>query len=285
MGSFLPLILLFSFGNLLLVVQGDHHSHLATKLQVSEHGIHYNETLSLNPDEQVVTVHVPAHHDLDEHFTAMHEPSRTSLTYFPQHSLCELTTVSKSLQFEPLRLFMSVVGADARQMTVSPEVAKTVYHATIERGVASPSDLAHLPASMRQLCKGLPIKRSEQIQITEEEHKRGFIKIPGALDRVNNRLKKRSIRCPLTTILFVGKVGRLCLWTVCDHLKLAKDCVTHIQSGKYSEVMCCSSGTNPGLCGCDEIEECEREKSRTQLSALVSTCQRKLEPYGIYSSG
>ena len=75
MGSFLPLILLYSFGNLLLVVQGDHHSHLATKLQVSEHGIHYNETLSLNPDEQVVTVHVPAHHDLDEHFTAMHEPS------------------------------------------------------------------------------------------------------------------------------------------------------------------------------------------------------------------
>ena len=46
---------------------------------MSEHGVHYVQTVSYDPLTQMARLHVPKHHDIDEAIMLLHKPSGLKL--------------------------------------------------------------------------------------------------------------------------------------------------------------------------------------------------------------
>jgi len=137
---------------------------LHANLPVSEHGIHFNETLSYNPVESLVTFHVPKHHKLAEHVTIMHPPSGKSLTFLPEHSLCQLKDIPREI--DPVDTFSTLAVLDTLpiQVEATADNSDTTRFIDVDLGLTSPDELADLPDNMTKLCHGLPVHRVASIE-------------------------------------------------------------------------------------------------------------------------
>jgi len=141
---------------------------LHANLPVSELGIHFNETLSYDPVESLVTFHVPKHHQLAEHVTIMHPPSGKSLTFLPEHSLCQLKDIPREI--DPVDTFSTLAVLDTLPMQVeaTADNSDTTGFIDVTLGLASPDELADLPDNMTKLCHGLPVHRVASIEAVGE---------------------------------------------------------------------------------------------------------------------
>ena len=110
------------------------------RLQISEHGANFNETVTFDPTSHLVTFHVPKHHDLEEHITIMDNATRKSLTLLPEHSHCELKDLVDDV--DPEGTFRTLSAIEPLHPVATPEASRIRRFVEITVGLATPEELA-----------------------------------------------------------------------------------------------------------------------------------------------
>jgi len=241
-----------------------------TRLQISEHGVHFNETLTFDPSNNLVTFHVPQHHDLAEHVTVMHNATGKSLTFLPAKSLCELKDIP--VEIDPIGTFHSLSLIQALNPVATPEESKSVHFLELDLGPANSEDMAALPESMRNMCQDVPVRRVVEVEADGDED------IPEEtiqkyVDLEKTRRAKREVQNCDMTYLVTRKVpseGRCrnchtCLYATCNFMNPAPRCfgtdgafIQHfITSPSHAAVVCCEGNETEMHCNCDSLRELE----------------------------
>lgn len=255
---------------------------LTTRLHISEHGTNFNETVTFNPANHLVTFHVPKHHRLQEHITIMDNITRKSLTYLPEQSQCQLKNIPDHL--DPEGTFRTLSAIEPLHPVATPEASLTRTYAEVNMGLATSKDLLGLPQEMRDLCKNLPIHRVQQIEVDGD----GDASAEAVKQHLNSQLPKRVKRdsCGMTwEVVSVGDCGDCytCLYTVCPVANPGQHCFNYGKSrfmehywtnGIFASVLCCDGDdTLPFLCSCDYVNS--QEMGSDEYKRRFKACQDK----------
>eukprot|EP00092_Neocalanus_flemingeri_P008971 GFUD01009652.1.p1 GENE.GFUD01009652.1~~GFUD01009652.1.p1 ORF type:complete len:344 (+),score=61.97 GFUD01009652.1:51-1082(+) len=245
---------------------------ITAKVHIKEHGVDYQQTVSFNPQTQIVRVHNPHHLHLDESITLLHKPSGMQLMLNNNHKHCEYSSIPEGV--DPELFAQSSKEMEESHTTMTMDMAEDVQIASIQTGTLSDHERDALHPEMQNLCAGLEIYQTKTVPL--DHANQTMLEIPHDGGRFR---RQASVTCAggMADKCYPASTGwgQTCMWLICHH-RLVEDgrCTSiaiHRGNAFFRCSLCCPTESSSAMCRCNQIHDNPSFVSCQQKACLFST--------------
>jgi len=252
------------------------------KMHISEHGANYIQTVSYDPEFDIVKIHNPQHLHLDESITLLHKKSGLRMVLDTHTNICDLDNIPDYV--DPDLLLED--SLEEENTTMTPEISVDIQQAVIHLGEITVNRRKSLPPPMQDLCKHATIYHSHKIELDEAiietmHNSNGtdittFVNFPVLGGRVKRDIFMDDfVTCTGGTSdkCTMRAWGNYCTWYICPNrgtrpAMCSNRFAVHEGDNVWRCALCCETSSQPRMCKCSDIHN----------QSTFAKCQKKNRP-------